>query len=113
MSLPLSRSSPPSSLGLVDPYAVLDNFLAPVLDVVSGVGSGPIGSGATGDVVLALIDCTDKVVAIPTVADVLATAEAQRVAAAPTSDMVSATVAVDRVGRLYGCLRGCSVRHRP
>ena len=112
MSLPLSRSSPPSSLGLVDPYAVPDNFLAPVLDVVSGVGSGPIGSGATGDVVLALIDCTDKVVAIPTVADVLATAEAQRVAA-PTSDMVSATVAVDRVGRLYGCLRGCSVRHRP
>src|SRR5215213_6581189 len=98
MSLPLSRSSPPSSLGLVDPYAVPDNFLAPVLDAVSGVNPGPIGSGATGDVVLALIDRTDIVVAIPTVADVLATAEAQRVAAAPTSEVVSATVAVDRVG---------------
>jgi hypothetical protein len=48
--------------------------------------------------VLALIARTDIVVAIPTVADVLATAEAQRVAAAPTSEVVSATVAVDRVG---------------
>src|SRR5215217_7975865 len=82
---------------LVDPYAVPDDFLAPLFDGVSGVSPGAIGAGATGDVVLAPVYRADRVVAKPTVAVVLAAAEVQRVRAAPTADAVGATVAVDGV----------------
>src|SRR5215212_9340619 len=105
--LPLSQSSPASSpMRLVDPYAVPDDFLTPGgFDVVPGVSPGAIGARATGDVVLAPVYRTDIVVAMPTVAVVLAAAEVQRVRATPTLDAVGATVAVDGVA-LRGTYEG-------
>src|SRR5215212_707928 len=104
--LPLSQSSLASSpMRLVDPYTVPDDFLAPLFDVVSGVSPGAIGARATEDVVLAPVYRTDIVVAMPTVAVVLAAAEVQRVRATPTLDAVGATVAVDGVA-LRGTYEG-------
>jgi hypothetical protein len=84
-------------VGLVDPYALPNDFLTPLLDVVPRVSSGPISTRATGDEVLAPIHRTDIVVATLTVASVLAGAKVQRVGATPSVDAVSPTVAVDSV----------------
>jgi hypothetical protein len=96
-SLQVSYPSPPSSAGLVDPYAVPFDLLTSLLDVVPGVSSGAIRARATGDEVLAPIHSTDIVVTTLTVALVGAAAKVQRVGATPTVDAVSATVAVDSV----------------
>jgi hypothetical protein len=45
-----SLSPPPSSAGLVDPYAVPSDLLTPPLDVVPGVSFDAIGTGAASGI---------------------------------------------------------------